>query len=168
MIAASLNQQDIIMVSVPALLSSLQGFPWVKSHIGGLFSLSRERVLADLRICQGVTCSFRMVDTVCIIQNDPQDWQRESARMMICSSANIVIGASNATADEEGFLHPRQTEAVSLDQGIFSVTLSPPGAQRLSTTSDPVKAEPLGTRAWCLQERYLPYRMLPVSKQRVY
>lgn len=109
------------------------------------------------------------IDSLCIIQNDPQDWQRESARMMmIYSRAKIVIGASNATADSEGFLHPRQIEAVSLDQDTFSIKLLPPGAQRLSTTSDPVKAEPLSTRAWCLQERYLPYRMLLVGKQQMY
>ena len=111
---------------------------------------------------------YLWIDSLCIIQNDTQDWEREAAKMAaIYRDANIVIGASNSSADSEGFLHKREADGVSVG-GQFEASLLPPEAQRLSAISDPVKAEPLSSRAWTLQERYLPHRMISYGRNRVF
>ena len=120
-----------------------------------------------IAVTRGLGIQYIWIDSLCIIQNDNLDWQRESAKMTtVYRRAHIVIGASNATADSEGFLCTRATPTISL--GLIHVKLLPPYPKRLVTTLDPVSAEPLSTRAWCLQERYLPRRMLLVGKDQMY
>jgi hypothetical protein len=81
--------------------------------------------------------------------------------------AYIVIGASNAKSDSEGFLRQRTIEAATIGEDLQG-SLLPPGIQGLSATSDPLKSEPLNLRAWTLQERYLPRRMISYGKDQVF
>jgi hypothetical protein len=45
------------------------------------------------------------IDSLCIIQDDVKDWERESAKMShIYSSAYLMIAAASAVADDKGLL----------------------------------------------------------------
>jgi hypothetical protein len=121
-----------------------------------------------ITVTRALGLQYIWIDSLCITQNDKQDWQREAGKMAsVYRDAHIVIGASNANADSEGFLHPRTT-GVELYSEDFHISLLPPEAQRLSAASEPVMGEPLNARAWTLQERYLPHRMISYGKTQVY
>lgn len=120
-------------------------------------------------VCRTLGIKYLWIDSLCIIQDDINDWRRESAQMAtIYRDASIVICASNSSADSEGFLHPRKAESFSLETSGLNVKLVPPKSRIWMSTSDPVESEPLASRAWCLQERYLPRRMLSVGREQMY
>ncbi|KAJ4854357.1 heterokaryon incompatibility protein (HET) domain-containing protein [Trichoderma breve] len=103
--------------------------------------------------------------------DDPHDWQIESAKMAsIYRDAYFVLGAACGESDAQGFLHARHwQDVVTLTPLDTGTTLA---LQLLPTETDedhvdPVSQEPLSKRAWCLQERYLPRRMLLYGSQRI-
>lgn len=52
---------------------------------------------------------YLWIDSLCIIQNDDQDWHGQSAQMgTIFGNAFLVIAATRAAHSGEGFLVPRQ------------------------------------------------------------
>jgi len=56
-------------------------------------------------VCRGLGIHFLWVDALCIIQDDGNDWLRESARMrLVYSNAYLTIVAHNAAPSKEGFL----------------------------------------------------------------
>ena len=53
---------------------------------------------------------YLWIDSLCIIQDDDQDWEAESAKMgSIFDAAHIVIGASSSPDPDQSFLDSRQT-----------------------------------------------------------
>ncbi|OGM47184.1 hypothetical protein ABOM_003946 [Aspergillus bombycis] len=112
---------------------------------------------------------YLWIDTLCIVQNDRHDWEVEAGRMAkVYMDAFVVIGASNSNADDQGFLGPRDHPGSinwvgTLQNGRTSslaLSLLPPAGERWTSGRDPVSSEPLQSRAWCLQERYLAQRVL--------
>ena len=174
-----LREQDVAPRVAPyAALSHCWGLSQPFTTITANFQLRKDGIrIAELpqsfrdaiTMTKALGIQYLWIDSLCIIQDDIGDWQRESASMMmVYRGAHVVIGASSASADSEGFLHRRSTDTGSFSQAKFTLRLLPPEPQRLSPTSDPVKDEPLSTRAWCLQERYIPHRVLLVSKGQMY
>jgi len=52
---------------------------------------------------------YLWIDCLCIIQDDEEDWEKESAKMAsIYSGAFLVLGATRAAGCDEGFLGPRE------------------------------------------------------------
>ncbi|KAK3350278.1 heterokaryon incompatibility protein-domain-containing protein [Lasiosphaeria hispida] len=126
-------------------------------------------------VSRSLDLGYLWIDSLCIIQNDAADWARESTKMRaVYSHATLVIAASRARADTAGFLHPRsirgpitisfpahsKTHHLSLQQ--THATLSPHEA------ADPLRTEPLHTRAWALQERYLAPRRLSFGTHQLF
>lgn len=51
---------------------------------------------------------YLWIDSLCILQDDKDDWERESANMAdVYRNAYLTIAASNAASHAEGFLQPR-------------------------------------------------------------
>ncbi|KAE8359478.1 heterokaryon incompatibility protein-domain-containing protein [Aspergillus caelatus] len=112
---------------------------------------------------------YLWIDTLCIVQNDRHDWEVEAGRMAkVYMDAFVVLGASNSNADDQGFLGPRAHPGSinwtkTLHNGrtsCLALSLLPPAGERWTSGRDPVSSEPLQSRAWCLQERYLAQRIL--------
>lgn len=62
-------------------------------------------------VCASLGIQYLWIDSLCILQDSPQDWQIESSRMSdVYRNAELVVGASlPASADEKSqFLGPRQ------------------------------------------------------------
>ncbi|KAK3994952.1 heterokaryon incompatibility protein-domain-containing protein [Cladorrhinum sp. PSN332] len=107
------------------------------------------------------------IDSLCIIQDDSDDWAREAAQMAkVYRNAHLVLNAANSDADTAGFLNPRQIpDFAKTSYEYLGLQLLPANedSERWSSTArivDSLIAEPVSTRAWCLQERYLPARAL--------
>lgn len=141
----------------------------LQSHKEGIPMLSLPQTFRDaVAIVRKLDIRYLWIDSLCIIQDDPHDWQVESANMAaIYRDAYLVIGASRGESDSQGFLGPRhQPDAAVLassDDAVETLILQlqPPEASRWTNAdTDPTNQEPLSKRAWCLQERYLPRRML--------
>ena len=51
---------------------------------------------------------YLWIDSLCIIQRDKEDWNRESSRMGdVYRNAYLMVAAANAADDAEGFFKPR-------------------------------------------------------------
>ncbi|KAF6816037.1 heterokaryon incompatibility protein [Colletotrichum musicola] len=116
---------------------------------------------------------YLWIDSLCIVQDDADDWAKESAQMAsIYREAYLTLAATAANDGSEGLFKPRQVDT-------FSYTLSgtQDGSDGVSVRAtkhrkhDCLRAVddlsesgmvslPLMTRAWCYQERILSSRIL--------
>lgn len=115
-----------------------------------------------IEIAQQLGLDYLWIDSLCIIQDSEDDWQKESALMSsVYSGSTITIAASSARDSNHGcFLKP------SNFSGGLRARITIDGQQRgqdfrskevydLSTFNTH-----LGTRAWALQEKLLPPRTI--------
>lgn len=107
---------------------------------------------------------YLWIDSLCILQGDQEDWEKESSRMgLIYRDSTFTIAASNAAADIEGFLKPRPLtnstiKFISVEGHTAEAYLRTEQQDRSFETWG--KKFPLDMRGWCLQEAYLPNRMI--------
>ncbi|KAH6682180.1 hypothetical protein F5X68DRAFT_172126 [Plectosphaerella plurivora] len=119
-------------------------------------------------VTRALRLSYLWIDSLCIIQENEEDWRREAARMgQVFSNAYCAIAASSATSSVQGFLsRPEQPP-------LFA-TLSGPENTRLFVSEclenfhHDVESAPLNTRGWVFQERVLSRRTLHFTKNQVY
>ena len=121
---------------------------------------------------------YLWIDSLCIIQDDADDWAREAARMAsVYRNAHLVLNASNSEADSLGFLRPRdRPDTVRLppssqqEKQPLYLRLLPPTESRWSAPAgqDNLTGEPISSRAWCLQERSLPVRALQYASHQIF
>jgi Heterokaryon incompatibility protein (HET) len=108
---------------------------------------------------------YLWIDSLCIIQDDDQDWEVESAKMgSIFDGAHIVIGASISPDPDHSFLDPRQTmfaDHLQLnyqrEDGSDCIVKARPVVE-LDASIDP-----LDRRAWTFQEQRRAVRLLRYS-----
>ena len=111
------------------------------------------------------------IDSLCIIQDDVQDWQVESATMAsIYNNAFLVIGANCAGSSDAGFMAAKGDAVpnyfiaeVENDDGSLSKVYardSMPHHDVVGPESYYTKQGPLSNRGWALQEQLLSRRMV--------
>ncbi|KAK4115383.1 HET-domain-containing protein [Canariomyces notabilis] len=111
------------------------------------------------------------IDSLCIIQDDDEDWARESARMAeVYQNAALTISADGAANDSEGLFEPSRKRSVeesriqashpadSAPVYVRKTTLRPFGdyVHVITHRSD----QPLRRRGWTLQEWLLSARVV--------
>ncbi len=112
------------------------------------------------------------IDSLCIMQEDVDDWARESGRMRdVYSNAYVVVAANHARNDSEGCFHKRPgrtTSKVTIPElGETYAQLLYPGVEWTFGGIDFVE-EPLSGRGWALQERVLARRILHYNTSQIY
>lgn len=113
---------------------------------------------------------FLWIDSLCIIQDDKQDWEKESKLMeQVFSSAYCTIAATSAGDSTEGFLHsnhsPSSTQFVSVPYTLKSPLYV---CQAIDDFGRDVLEGKLNQRAWVLQERALSHRTIHITKTQTY
>ncbi|CAG7565803.1 unnamed protein product [Fusarium equiseti] len=116
------------------------------------------------------------IDSLCIVQDDNDDWVHESARMCdVYGNAYLTIAATRARNCSEGFLGTRDGSEythIPFNQGGINgnVAVFPMPLSRVSPWSEIIdlEEEPLSERAWALQERYLSPRTLHFASTQIY
>ncbi|KAI8677917.1 Protein kinase domain-containing protein [Fusarium keratoplasticum] len=121
-----------------------------------------------IRTARGLNVRYLWIDSLCIIQDDQEDWEREAARMQqVFSNATCVIAASSAGSSAEGFLEtPREARP-------FVTLCSPSGATSyvckfIDNFAQDMEEAPLNQRGWVLQERALARRSIHFTSTQVY
>jgi len=139
-----------------------------------------------ISLTRALGLSYVWIDSLCIIQDDAQDWDIEASKMgNIYNQAYLVIAAT-ASVDGDGGLLFEKSPFVTIDgmdqnqkpfQVFFRYACShsifnwgvpssrTQRATRYSLTYDAQAGYPLLTRAWCFQERLLGKRVLHFTKE---
>jgi hypothetical protein len=125
------------------------------SHLKGIPFDSLPHSIRDaVTITRELGVRYLWVDALCIIQDDIQDWQRESGAMIkIYSEAYFTIAAASTSHCDGGILNKQDSrQLLTVQLKNFSLKASTP------THRDQRESSPLSRRAWALQERELSPR----------
>ena len=122
---------------------------------------------------------YLWIDSLCICQDDAEEWARESASMAnVYSNAHIVIMANHANNSSLGCFHvrePRPIATITLsrfcegnenDVTVQGLLLFPNNEKLWK--SGKFESEPLHRRGWALQEHVLAKRVLHYNTQQMY
>lgn len=115
------------------------------------------------------------IDSLCIIQDDKDDWRKESQRMAnVYSSAHITIVPVSAVSAHDGFLHQRKHGSCqiriqptdSLSTFKFDHFYADTSSSVMQT--DDIKDSIWDHRGWTFQERLLSKRLLYFTANQLY
>jgi hypothetical protein len=135
-----------------------------------------------ITITRSLSVQYLWIDSLCIIQDDTADWDRESAQMAsIYENARLVIAASRASDSSRGCFSSRVLSKISsrpffVDQKTEGWSVAfylRPEKQRLHMYYHPESKYnvrrnyrlPLLTRGWALQERILATRAVHFTSE---
>ncbi|KAI1417815.1 heterokaryon incompatibility protein-domain-containing protein [Hypoxylon sp. FL1857] len=126
-----------------------------------------------LAIAQSLGFWYIWIDSLCIIQDDKEDWRTESASMgTIYSHAVCNIAASWAVGSTQGCfsasdLAARTPTFIPLKLAGLASPIQYQIGQAASYLEE-IEQAPLNRRGWVVQERYLARRQLSFAKRQVY
>lgn len=114
---------------------------------------------------------FIWIDSLCIVQDDPEDWEIQSSLMSeIYQNAVLTLSATSAAGDNQGCCSsntPRPALEITLPEDIGACRIAvrrPLNHWDAQTTSELQNHFPLLTRGWAFQERLLSPRVLHICE----
>lgn len=129
-------------------------------------------------VARGIGVKYLWIDSLCIVQDDAEDWEYEAKRMeQVFSAAYCTICASSAHSSAEGFLAPRAPRACVRLRVRAQRSEGNDAAQRdtqvyicpaIDNFSRDVEDSHLSRRGWVLQERALSRRSIFFTSTQVY
>jgi hypothetical protein len=137
----------------------------IQDRLGGIRFDDLPRTFQDaVIVTRALGIRYFWVDSLCIIQGDKMDWEKEAAKMaQVYQNAYLVIAASGAENPEQGCFSNKHRCPYSITVPYYSSQGRIDGSMRLSV---PVQGEispywgPLRLRGWALQESCLARRNL--------
>ncbi|KAF4332671.1 het-domain protein [Fusarium beomiforme] len=135
-----------------------------------------------IQITRSLGLRYLWIDSLCICQDDPDDWARESAAMQqVYAGAYLTIAADKASSLTDGFLirskrehvptklKVSSSENVSDVADISAYSFEVPAIKTCGARSwMELDKEPTTYRAWAMQERLLPQRLLHFASDQLY
>jgi hypothetical protein len=118
-------------------------------------------------ITRNLGVQYLWIDSLCIIQDDGEDWERESTLMeQVYSSAYVTIAASCASGTDDGFLksRPERQCVTIMTTGDIPCYL----CDAIDDFSTDVDHGQLNSRGWVLQERALSRRTIYFTEKQCY
>ncbi|KAH7125963.1 heterokaryon incompatibility protein-domain-containing protein [Dactylonectria macrodidyma] len=134
-----------------------------------------------ISITRALGIRYIWIDSLCIIQDDADDWERESANMAsIYRNAYLNIAATSALDSDGGCMYtPRPTTSFQIEppprwssRGHFGDAAdseqATPALLRPSSSARKLEKAALNTRAWVLQEVCLSRRTIHFAQDQMY
>ncbi|KAF4441184.1 HET-domain-containing protein [Fusarium austroafricanum] len=116
----------------------------------------------SVTITRALGIRYLWIDSLCIIQGDVEDWERESKSMArIYQDSYVTIAAAVGQSDSDGFIKEREKDyrPHEVARGIY-------WRQEVGHVVHN-RWEPLARRAWRFQERLVPRRVLTFHRAEV-
>ncbi|KAJ3527151.1 hypothetical protein NM208_g10845 [Fusarium decemcellulare] len=129
-----------------------------------------------IQLARELGVRYMWIDSICICQDDHENWERESAKMLsIYRNAYLTVSATRAKDSSEGLFGERPTrEYVELEytsgdlRGQALLFNLPLHEEAIDSDYIAMPNEPLSDRAWGLQERVLSRRILLYGTQQLF
>lgn len=128
-----------------------------------------------ITITRRLGLKYLWIDSLCICQDDSEDWARQSGLMAdVYSNAYVVIAANRSSDCRGGCFHKRAPRAKALlrvpimgsTEYIHVTKLFP--SDHTDAMEDSFSKEPLSERGWALQERTMAQRTLHYNDRQMY
>jgi len=123
-----------------------------------------------VNVARGLMCRYLWIDSLCIVQDDPKDWEVQAVLMDEVYSHSLCNIAATGSSNSLGGLFFKR-DAASVLPCIFDLKSGTNHSQQpyLIIQRDIRRAalekEPLQKRGWVLQERRLPSRLIDFSSK---
>ncbi|KAK0711775.1 heterokaryon incompatibility protein-domain-containing protein [Lasiosphaeris hirsuta] len=118
-----------------------------------------------VQVCQWLGIEYIWIDSLCILQDSPADWEAEAAKMeMVYSMAKVTIIAASSTSYESGFLpetsalSPPKSPSLPLPYRFAFHRESRSGFH--SSDQHGGNMDPIDKRGWTFQEEVLASRYI--------
>ncbi|PSN73725.1 HET-domain-containing protein [Corynespora cassiicola Philippines] len=120
-----------------------------------------------VQVTRSLGLQYLWIDSLCIIQDNPEDWDHESKLMeQVFSSAYLTIAATCADGTDDGFLKARPTRyPVTIRKDKNSVYYA---CDAIDHFHEDVDQGELNMRGWVLQERALSRRTIHFTRNQSY
>jgi len=134
----------------------------MRSHQRGITCLGLSKTFRDaIAITQKLGIRYLWIDSLCIIQDDQEDWELEATKMSsVYGNAYLVLAATAAADGDVGCFFPRPNFR---EVKVFKNTILAriyPGEDHHYFAIGRSPRPPLFSRAWACQERLLATRTL--------
>ncbi|KAK4208726.1 heterokaryon incompatibility protein-domain-containing protein, partial [Rhypophila decipiens] len=111
-----------------------------------------------VRVCRALGLQHLWIDSLCIVQDDSNDWQHESAKMTdTYENAFITLAATASAGCTEGFTMTHQRPRHFSEFSVY------PGPDLVR-----LRNQPLYRRGWTLQEMALSGRLVHFAHDQLY
>ncbi|KAH6699802.1 heterokaryon incompatibility protein-domain-containing protein [Leptodontidium sp. MPI-SDFR-AT-0119] len=150
----------------------------MQAMLTGIYLGNLPKTFQDaVRITRSLGIRYLWIDCLCIIQDDPQDWEQQGAAMSsVYRHAYLTISASASSDSTSGCFpvrdrHSYTTPAEQSMSHRLPSDISMPQSTMIGTfgsSYDLVASEPLSTRGWTLQERVLSPRTVHYASDQLY
>lgn len=118
-----------------------------------------------VRMTKSLGARYLWIDALCIVQDDPGDWEREAAAMCrVFENAQFSISALTSIDSHSGILQERTTPSVTIEVDGHQFGVRP----RLDSLNEALRRSKLETRAWCYQEHMLANAILHVAPHQIF
>ena len=112
---------------------------------------------------------YLWIDSLCIIQDDIEDWQRQSAQMSsIYANSYVTIAATSSDSSDSTCLTSKNRARAPVELNQPSIFARKPLTHgHMFNSNENNSAYPLFGRAWCFQERLLSTRTLHYTRDEI-
>ncbi|KAI0479902.1 heterokaryon incompatibility protein-domain-containing protein [Xylaria cf. heliscus] len=125
-----------------------------------------------ITIAHSLNFRYLWIDSLCIIQDDEEDWKAQSQLMgLVYQNAACNIAATWAADSDDGCFSYRNPDMVRQCFVTLSQTTNGAATYQISDVSSylrDVVGAPLNSRGWVIQERYFARRQLSFTKNQIY
>ncbi|KAJ8113334.1 hypothetical protein OPT61_g4516 [Boeremia exigua] len=125
-----------------------------------------------VELCLKIGLRYLWIDALCIIQDDPVDWQRAAATMGdIYAGATITLAASRSCSSDQGLfsrMNPSYETIALKEPGLYVRAILPSFPRDVSTNQYLGDYWPLLDRGWVYQERKLSARVVHFGQDQLY
>jgi hypothetical protein len=120
-----------------------------------------------VRVTRELGKEYLWIDSLCIIQENKEDWKKEARRMeQVFASAYCTIAASSVTNCKDGFLERNPVSQYIQIQDVLGRQVYI--CDDIDDFNNDVDTGTLNQRAWVLQERVLSHRTIHFSARQTY